>query len=663
MTRALEQMRNWIRAWCSPQPRRRTQGRPDQTMAADVLRLEPRLLLSITGTVTETSLSLDLLPPGAAVTEKNEVYTEYFWGDPIGGSNLTVLHTTGISSSIVPSVDDENISNFRVGLFAYTSGDQALVDVRQQLRLSISLTINTNHGSFVVDVTSDITLFQDVPAVGPFGGVSSTDVFRMSSINPVEISLPGNKAASVAVASFNADQWNPDSTDAFSEMRFYRNTRYSFSLIGSIAIAEEAPMPEVDFITNGGKSTFVRMGIWDNAYGPNGELMNGQEESKNFVGADSRNFRVRVEDQKSDLDPTRAETITVELYVVDSKGKRRESNRPNSTITLFETGLDTGVFESKGLMLVARDMDAKVATHTGVDALIASWGMQDHRLRLAGLNDTVVAKYKPQNMETIEKKATVFNRGANDERRQLDLNVVWFFAWRDKGVKGVYEEGVDKVLAADQRSTVPTQVGSFMIPRFKVAKELWAPAGLDVRWNLKYTPIPLPQPKKGSKSPYTSNYTVAPLDLVAQEALINSVLKYSPKFEPNSMTIMLTQITGKAGVWTAQTAQRPDRGQQNSQFVFLDRTSRTQSTLAHELFHALYNKDDQRDPQSPVPNQFFTFNTTGGVEADVLNYSRIHPETIDWMRIKPKDIYAIGRAQLELNDGTGNFIVRPYTPE
>lgn len=84
-----------------------------------------------------------------------------------------------------------------------------------------------------------------------------------------------------------------------------------------------------------------------------------------------------------------------------------------------------------------------------------------------------------------------------------------------------------------------------------------------------------------------------------------------------------------------------------------------QETLAHEMFHALYNRFDDATLAS---QQYFTFNTNPpsdyGVTPlpDVRVYRRIHADTIEWIRRRREARFPVDTGTVA-GTSTGNTLV------
>ncbi len=129
-------------------------------------------------------------------------------------------------------------------------------------------------------------------------------------------------------------------------------------------------------------------------------ILNELDEARNFVGADSRRFRVRVEDGA----PAAARTlpdgrrfVTARWFTRDERGAPLDDNGGADELTLVERR--PGEFVSQGVMLVSGEQDRDLATHCGIPGLHPEervrrgHGESDHRTRLASLTGDVVVEY------------------------------------------------------------------------------------------------------------------------------------------------------------------------------------------------------------------------------------------------------------------------------
>src|SRR6266404_2608584 len=174
-------------------------------------------------------------------------------------------------------------------------------------------------------------------------------------------------------------------------------------------------------------ATFVRMGLWDHAFRPAGSplgpLFNQQAEVDNFVGADSRKFHIRVRDVAARNTGSRqADWITLD--------ERQNNDDAPATrdVTLVETAANTGVFVSRGLMLVSGIEDQNQATHTGLAAplpdagLTQGAGLRNHRIRKTNVRGVIKVEYRPAAGIALPLRLPVFQRSP-ESRKRLPLQI------------------------------------------------------------------------------------------------------------------------------------------------------------------------------------------------------------------------------------------------
>lgn len=129
-------------------------------------------------------------------------------------------------------------------------------------------------------------------------------------------------------------------------------------------------------------------------------ILDELDEAQSFVGADSRRFHVRVED---DAPPTvrtlpdGRRSVTARWFTRDERGAPLDDAAGADKLTLVERR--PGEFVSPGVMLVTCETDRDLRTHCGVPGLYPTGrerrgpGEPDHRLRLASLTGDVVVEY------------------------------------------------------------------------------------------------------------------------------------------------------------------------------------------------------------------------------------------------------------------------------
>lgn len=141
--------------------------------------------------------------------------------------------------------------------------------------------------------------------------------------------------------------------------------------------------------------SFVRFGLWDNAFDSSNGVRNANEEAGNFVGSDSRRFYFEICNPTANADPAVADTMQAEWYTLKSDGGDQD-HPATDTVTLTETGPNTGIFVSKALMLVSDNVDNAQPTNTGLPSGgPAGIGSADHRLRRAAIGDKMCFGFTP----------------------------------------------------------------------------------------------------------------------------------------------------------------------------------------------------------------------------------------------------------------------------
>jgi hypothetical protein len=184
--------------------------------------------------------------------------------------------------------------------------------------------------------------------------------------------------------------------------------------------------------------SYVRFGLWDHAFSTinpptpitttlsTPTLNNGSTESTNFVGSDSRRFYLRLYDPADNKNPAVAETITVDWYTQTSTGS--DDDHPTvDTITLTETGANTGVFVSKALMLVSDDVDNQQSTDPGSGNSGGDYHATNHRLRRAALGDKMCFSYTPTGSTKATCSLPIFNPSSDPTQPDTIKNITVHF--------------------------------------------------------------------------------------------------------------------------------------------------------------------------------------------------------------------------------------------
>ncbi|TWT42100.1 hypothetical protein RAS1_32280 [Phycisphaerae bacterium RAS1] len=192
-------------------------------------------------------------------------------------------------------------------------------------------------------------------------------------------------------------------------------------IVGQVPVVEFVTDADNDHVADatGSVARFARVGLWDNAFGAGGALLNNAAEATNFVGADSRRFYVRVRD--------RGASGQVRVYWKTVYPNRRDKDAPaRGYVTCVETAAGSGIFVSKALMLVTDGADAVQRTHNGLTGDAGGLRARDepdHRLRRVNVFTHVVAEYRPNPRGTVfRQQIPVFQRNP-ESRKKLPLQI------------------------------------------------------------------------------------------------------------------------------------------------------------------------------------------------------------------------------------------------
>lgn len=155
--------------------------------------------------------------------------------------------------------------------------------------------------------------------------------------------------------------------------------------------------------------TFVRFGLWDNAYDAAGNVKNAADDANNFVSSDKRKFHFRV------TDPTVAgQQISLNWKTLNA-GQASDDAPANQSLTLAELTPGSKVFVSRAVMLVTDDTDVNFPTHSGFtapapDAGLRNAGQSNHRTRRAKMDGFLRTEYSPAGGGTVGITLPLFNR-------------------------------------------------------------------------------------------------------------------------------------------------------------------------------------------------------------------------------------------------------------
>jgi len=185
------------------------------------------------------------------------------------------------------------------------------------------------------------------------------------------------------------------------------------------------PRPKIEIVKPASPSTFTigpsdprasetEIGLWDRAVErrPDGgsRFLNEDDEKRNLVGGDARRFYIRVTDPNAKGRKYLKDNVEWWTSFQRSDSRTKTQDDPRSKLSLFEVGTKTGVFVSKGLMIVN---DAADRDTTSIDSgipkehpLFKDHGrirtdqQSNYRLRRGGMFSWVVASYLPDRAKT-----------------------------------------------------------------------------------------------------------------------------------------------------------------------------------------------------------------------------------------------------------------------
>ncbi len=441
--------------------------------------------------------------------------------------------------------------------------------------------------------------------------------FTISATNPANLKVwdNANKANEITLPATTNMPANVPPVTIFVEGRTpgETNLNFSFTTIDGIALSyDDAVLTFVElqimedinnnFSIDAGDNAklFVRVGLWDNAFrrvadpfGVVGTLYNQQDDARiaatgnpeNFIGRDSRRFYFRIQNPSANSDPAVTEEIPLgsfDWYTLKSDGTDDDRPRNNASLSLIETGANTGVFLSPAVMCVVDTIDRNQPTNTGMAAHagLANYNQANHRSREVSSPDgSVECKYLPTGAggQELKLKLPVFRRNP-EFRRVMTVRAFNFADPLNTGIAGIPQALIDDHLS--------------------IIEDLYVPAG--VRVETSYDPatnsLNLPMGSTinlNNIAGFTGSYgTLAPsLD---QASLISLVRAIEPATPANVNTIFVLFIGQFMGGDHGQSF--PDGwlpgGSMANNFVFVAGSHPTldPTTAAHEVGHLLYNE-------------------------------------------------------------------------
>lgn len=331
-------------------------------------------------------------------------------------------------------------------------------------------------------------------------------------------------------------------------------------------------------------ATFARMGLWDRAFrlvagGPN-TVFNDPVEANNFAGADSRKFHLRVRDAAS----RNAGHVNVNWRTLDRNNNDLD-NPANNFISLAETPPNSGIFISRGLILVTDNDDRDQPTHHGLPAAIPQTppvvtlpgnnlrarGESNHRVRRGSMFGDMIAEYRPTAQSTLPVRLPVFER-TPDFRRSLPLQIFV--------LRGVTGAGVISTAPGD----------SIWVRDLRIIRETYERLGISVNTVVAPgTPAADIQTFQGDSivlvTPPAALVGVTAFDRARETLLAQAVTKIADTacllYVPNFTS------TNRGESWPDVDQAEPLRG---TAFVNVSRRAGGPYSPAHELCHLLTDK-------------------------------------------------------------------------
>jgi hypothetical protein len=344
----------------------------------------------------------------------------------------------------------------------------------------------------------------------------------------------------------------------------------------------------------------------------------------NFIDRDPDRFYVRVIDPLRNKDPLRRERIKISVGTRSETGGEHDNQ---TYITLRETGNNTGVFVSESQLLTAPNLTLVAAAQQddGFPVMSAMGGRAvpdnelDDRTHWATIDDLVRLQY---GMDAVRRQTPVSRRGADDDRRQLDIRVrVHNEPFVDTNANGTYDLGEPFVdFSGDLvRNTVLgslEQAADHVAAQVLRANIAWAQAGIKI--NHREAIIFEDAPKIGGIDVLADGifHLLPARDDVAAINSISAPPAAPAGATPTRVEVVFTgTLQPPPGAMVAngytrcpanQGAALPLNVRENT-YVFLGpRLDLRYRTLAHELGHALTNLGDMAN----APAVFFPSTVT-----------------------------------------------------
>ncbi len=398
--------------------------------------------------------------------------------------------------------------------------------------------------------------------------------------------------------------------------------------------------------------TFVRFGLWDQAYDAAHDLLNGVPDVQNFVGRDKRRFHVRVSD------PAPSGSCTVNWKTLLADGLTDDDAPASQALTLPARAAGAHQFVSRAVMLVTDNTDRNVPTESGLaapfDTGLRQANQSNHRTRRAKIDGSVRVEYAPQAGVSLRTTLPLFDR-VNPERRRVSARVVR------------YTGGAAP--AAAFHVATPAEIAI----QFAHANARWNQVGIAIGAQVTTDRVIPPAALDGS-----GLYGGSANNAHEQAALADLI----PVTPDDTLTVVFVSLSAANAYATTaprnpipQPAPNPALGLGERHFVFINTGLNPEDeTLAHELHHVLFNRFD-----GGVDRQFFTFNTNpasnlGLAVPDARVYRRVHnrhsadpdndpasDNVVNWARRQRTARFPIGgNVDPAATATTGNRLAQPF---
>ena len=336
------------------------------------------------GAVDDYTLTLTLNPAGTAAPA----------GPPATASLTAVLFALDIALSrpapgaappVMSEADKINVGRhvqFRDPVFTH---ERTMITVRQPVpAIPITLELLPQNGRVQA-------FTQEVPAVG-----------QVAIANPLVL-------ANVPAA---GSTFFVEGTGA-SVSTAMRDTGYLLRVQGIVAEVDRAFITTAQLEVTDQESgaspalTFVRFGLWDQAYDGVGNIKPGATEATHFIGTDARKFHFRIRDVNQNGN------LNVNWKTL--RANRTDDDAPASqALTLLENPAGSKVFISRSVMLVTDTTDLNQSTESGLAAPLdvgpRAAGQSNHRTRRATIDGFMHVEYLAQPGVTFRLTLSLFDR-------------------------------------------------------------------------------------------------------------------------------------------------------------------------------------------------------------------------------------------------------------